>query len=73
MSGTAAGEALAALEFNWGSAYKFGAGEGEWWAARRDGAGGKITAGNPDDLTVKVRDDYLLKHVPREFAPAEGT
>lgn len=63
--------ALSALEFGWGSAYEFGWDDEGPWALRRDGLGGKIRAGDPDRLGEQVRDDYAVKHVPREFAPAE--
>ena len=43
-AGTADEQALAALRWGWGEAYRIGwdAARG-WWAARRDGKGGHIT------------------------------
>jgi predicted Rdx family selenoprotein len=63
--------ALSALQFGWGTAYEIGADEEGYWARRRDGLGGKITADAPDELREQIRADYDLKHVSREFAPAE--
>ena len=69
--GTAQDAGLGALRFGWGSAYEFGWDDESPWALRRDGLGGKIRAGDLDQLGGQVRDDYAVKHVPREFAPAE--
>ncbi len=56
---------LEALEWNWGEAYEFRAGE-VWTARRRDGLGGLIEAPDPEGLRAGVLADYLLKPVPRQ-------
>lgn len=58
---------LAALRWGWGEAYQIGwdATRG-WWAARRDGRGGDITVGDPDQLWKAILDDYTLLPVPRD-------
>ncbi len=65
-------QALAALRWGWGEAYRIGwdATRG-WRAARRDGKGGDITAGDSDELWQAIVDDYALLPVPRD-APARG-
>jgi hypothetical protein len=62
------GDALAALRFGWGEAYRIGwdATRG-WWAHRRDDLGGDITATDPDTLWQSIRVDYDLKPVPRDL------
>ena len=67
-------DALAALRFGWGEAYRIGWDDARgWWAARRDGKGGDITAGDPDQLWQAIVDDYTLLPVPRDpAAPARG-
>ena len=72
-SGTAVDEqALAALQWNWGSAYLIGYGdEHGWWAARRDQIGGLITGDSPDELRTAIVDDYTLLPVPRDCAGRE--
>jgi hypothetical protein len=68
---TAAGavdeQALAALRWGWGEAYRIGwdATRG-WWAHRRDNLGGDITADGADGLWNAIREDYDLKPVPRD-------
>jgi hypothetical protein len=64
---TADKEALAALRWGWGEAYRIGwdATRG-WWAARRDGKGGDITAGDSDVLWQAIVDDYARLPVPRD-------
>ena len=71
-AGTADVQALAALRWGWGEAYRIGwdATRG-WCAARRDGKGGDITAGDSDALWQAIVDDYTLVPVPRE-APVRG-
>jgi hypothetical protein len=67
------GQALAALRFGWGEAYRIGwdAVRG-WWAWRCDGLGSDITAADPDQLWHAIRKDYDLKPVPRDCAAAEA-
>ena len=66
-AGTPDEQALAALRWGWGEAYRIGrdATRG-WWAARRDGKGGDLTAGDSDELWQAIVDDYALLPVPRE-------
>jgi hypothetical protein len=71
-TGTANQQALAALRWGWGEAYRIGWGATRgWWAARRDGKGGDITASDSDQLWQAIVDDYALLPVPRD-APARG-
>lgn len=58
--------ALARLRYGWGEAYRIGwdATRG-WWANRRDGLGGDITAEDPGKLDAAIRADYALRPVPR--------
>lgn len=57
---------LAALRWDWGEAYRIGHDDVRgWWARRRDGLGGDITAPGPDELQRALREDYGLKPVPR--------
>jgi hypothetical protein len=37
-----------------------------WWARRRDGIGGDITAAGVDGLWNAIREDYAQKSVPRD-------
>lgn len=82
--GTAAGETAAgrrliddeleALRFHWGDAYEIGRDdELGWWARRRDGRGGDLTATGPDDLYEVIAADYALEPVPRSVTPGEGS
>jgi len=57
--------ALSALQFNWGDAYEIELVRDIWRARRRDGLGGWITAGDPEELGRQVAGDYALKRVPR--------
>lgn len=60
--------ALDALRFGWGDAYKIGRDdERGYWARRRDGLGGDLTAGDPDALRTAIRADYDFKPVPRDL------
>jgi hypothetical protein len=73
-SETADEQALAALRWGWGEAYRIGwdATRG-WWAARCDGKGGDITADDSGELWQAIVDDYTLLPVPRgRPAPARG-
>jgi len=66
-------DALAALRFGWGEAYRIGwdAVRG-WWARRRDDIGGDITADDPDGLWNAIVEDYTLKPVPRDSGADVG-
>ena len=72
-TGTADERALAALRWGWGEAYRIGqdATRG-WWAARRDGEGGDITAGDSTELWQAIVDDYGLFPVPRDLSQRSG-
>jgi len=69
LSRPANGQALEVLRLEWGQFYRVGwdAVRG-WWARRRDGLGGDITADDPGELRTAVSEDYALKPVPRELA-----
>ena len=57
------GRALEALRWAWGDVYVVNVRGGVWEAVRRDGIGGAIEAGIPDDLNRAVREDYVFKPV----------
>lgn len=62
-------QALEALRLERGQFYRIGRDAvRDWWAQRRDGLGGDIIAGTPDELRTAVSEDYALKPVPRELA-----
>jgi hypothetical protein len=66
--------ALEALRWNWGEAYLIGWDVvRDWWANRRDGLGGDITAAGPDELRAAILADYTLKPVPRAAAFPAGS
>jgi hypothetical protein len=66
---TADDDALDALRLEWGQLYRIGCDAVRgWWAQRRDGLGGDIAAGTPDELRTAVSEDYSLKSVPPELA-----
>jgi hypothetical protein len=61
-------DALDALRFGWGDAYEIGHDEERgYWARRRDGLGGEMTAAGPDRLWEEIRADYTFKAVPRDL------
>lgn len=65
-AGAADQQALAALRFGWGEAYRIGWDPVRgWWARRRDDIGGDITSADADGLWNMIREDYDLKPVPR--------
>ena len=71
LAGGALDDALAALWFDWDSAYLIEvSGDGKWRAKRRDGLGGWMTAAGPDELRPMIREDYEMKPVPRPDPPA---
>jgi hypothetical protein len=54
------GNALGAIELDWGGAYELGTdgnGNGIWWARRRDGRT-RVTGWGPDGLLTAIREDY---------------
>ncbi|MGH3181685.1 MAG: hypothetical protein ACRDOE_07245 [Streptosporangiaceae bacterium] len=65
-TGAGAGEdALGALRSGWDDAYDIGRDdERGYWARRRDGLGGDLTADDPDVLGSAIRADYAVKRVP---------
>ncbi len=66
---TADGQELAALRWGWGEAYRIGHDLARgWWAQRRDGLGGDITADDPGELWAAILADYTCKPVPRDPA-----
>src|SRR5260370_8426148 len=69
----ATGQALEALRWNWGDAYEIGHDdERGWWAKRRDGVGGYLTAADPGELRAVIYADHDLMPVPRDFDPGSG-
>lgn len=59
-------DALEALRQHWGEAYQIEHAEQEGWRARRrDGLGGWLTTGNPDELLRVIAADYALRPIPR--------
>jgi hypothetical protein len=68
-TGVPGGDALAALRWGWGEAYRIGWDPVRgWWAARRDGKSGDITAGDEDQLWRAIVADYAACPVPRDLA-----
>lgn len=57
---------LAELEYHWGEAYRLGVQDGTWWARRRDGRGGQLTAPDAEALAEAIRADYRANPVPRQ-------
>lgn len=68
MTAGQARDALADLQFHWGSAYAIAGAAGCWVARRRDN-GRLINAGGPDGLRELLAADYRAEPVPREVAP----
>ena len=67
-------EALAELEFHWGSAYRISRDEnGTWGAARRDRLGRQFTAPDAEGLGKMIRDDYAANPVPRNFQVGDAS
>jgi hypothetical protein len=68
-SKTADAQALEVLRLEWGQLYRIGHGAVRgWWAQRRDGLGGDITAETPGELRTAIDEDRTLKPVPTELA-----
>jgi hypothetical protein len=60
-------QALETLRWHWGVAYTIDHDDEHGWrASRRDGIGGLLTAGGPDELRQVISDDYIARPVPRE-------
>ena len=68
MTAGQARDALADLQFNWGSAYAIAGTAGCWVARRRDN-GRLINAASPCQLRERMIADYQDRPVPREVAP----
>jgi hypothetical protein len=60
-------DALAELEFHWGSACHLAVTGGSWTARRRDGRGGTLTDQAPDGLRLQIMADYAAMRVPRDL------
>ena len=60
-------DALAELEFHWGSAYRLAVTGGRWTARRRDGKGGTLTDPDPEGLRLQILADYAAMRVPRDL------
>jgi hypothetical protein len=66
--------ALEAIRFGWGEAYMIGHDdERGYWAGRRDGIGGLLTAETPDGLRRAITEDYGVNPVPRDAGAEEAT
>jgi hypothetical protein len=63
----AAADALAELEFHWGSAYHLAVIDGLWTARRRDRKGGTLTDPTPAGLRLQILADYAAMPVPRDL------
>ena len=59
------GDALDTLRWHWGDAYTISIREGEWTARRHDGAGGTLSAPDPDGLHKLIIGDYTFRPVTR--------
>lgn len=57
---------LAELEHHWGGAYHIGVQDGTWWARRRDGKGGQLTAPDAEALYQAIYADYRANPVSRD-------
>jgi hypothetical protein len=55
---------LGSLRWHWGSAYAISYRLGRWIATRRDD-GGRLEAGDADELRELIREDYRMRPVPR--------
>ena len=60
-------DALAELEFHWGSAYHLAVIDGVYTARRRDGKGGTLTDPLPEGLRLLILADYAAMPVPRDL------
>ncbi|HEX6520955.1 MAG TPA: hypothetical protein VF070_13230 [Streptosporangiaceae bacterium] len=60
-------DALDALRWHWGDAYRIGVYEGEWQAWRKDDLGGALCAPGPDELNKQIVDDYTFRPVRRDL------
>ena len=68
MTMSATRDALADLQWNWGSAYLITGMSGHWLAQRRDN-GRTLKASGPDALRELMIEDYRARPVPRDIAP----
>jgi hypothetical protein len=60
-------DALAELEFYWGSACHLAVTGGRWTARRRDGRVGTLTGQAPGGLRLQILADYAAMRVPRDL------
>jgi hypothetical protein len=66
MTGTR--DAVADLQWNWGSAYLITGMAGHWLAQRRDD-GQTLSASGAEELRELITEDYRARPVSREAAP----
>ena len=67
MTISATRDALADLQWHWGSAYLITGAAGHWVAQRRDN-GQMLAASGPDGLRELIIEDYAVQPVSREAA-----
>lgn len=68
---TADDDALNALRYGWGEAYRIGwDARRRWWANRRDGKGQDITAADHNELWTAIFADYTSSPVRRPASQA---
>jgi hypothetical protein len=60
-------DALAELEFHWGSAYRLAVTDSRWTARRRDGRSGTLTGQVPEGLRRQTLADYAAMRVSRDL------
>ncbi len=69
MTMSATRDALADLQWNWGSAYLITGMGGQWLAQRQDD-GRTLSASGPEQLRKLMLEDYAAQPVSREAAPS---
>jgi hypothetical protein len=68
MTMSATRDALADLQWHWGSAYLITGAAGHWVAQRRDNNRWTLAASGPDGLRELIIEDYAAQPVPRKAA-----
>ena len=68
MTMSATRDALADLQWNWGSAYQI-TGMGGHWLAQRQDDGRTLSASGPEELRKLMIEDYAAQPVSRDDAP----
>ena len=71
MTMSATRDALADLQWNWGSAYQI-TGMGGHWLAQRQDDGRTLSASGPEELRKLMIEDYAAQPVSRDDAPVTG-